>query len=233
VIDAVSVVIPIHDEREGLPGCLAAVATAFAALPPSVEPLLVLVFDSCTDGSERVPIPRSRAAPTRCFRVQFRNVGQARATGMRAALAHFAGFARSRLWLATTDADSAVPTTWLTGQLHLAEEGAQAVAGTVRVADWSARPPGLGERFQSFYDEPGEVHPHVHGANLGIRGDAYEASGGFEPLVSGEDHALWRALQKAERPRVSTRQIAVMTSARCDGRAPRGFSGFLTQLARE
>ena len=34
------------------------------------------------------------------------------------------------------------------------------------------------------------THGHVHGANMGFRGDAYLAAGGWYPLASGEDHDL-------------------------------------------
>jgi hypothetical protein len=87
----------------------------------------------------------------------------------------------------------------------------------------------LAERFRQFYVRGGEHHPHVHGANLGVRADAYLAAGGFAAHPTGEDHALWRAL--ADRPRIATRRIPVVTSARRRARAPSGFAGFLTAMA--
>jgi hypothetical protein len=35
------------------------------------------------------------------------------------------------------------------------------------------------------------THPHVHGANLGIRADAYSDAGGWNDLTVAEDHCLW------------------------------------------
>ena len=162
MIDAVGVTVPVHDEAQLLPRCL-------AALPGD----------------------------------------------------------RGRIWLATTDADSEVPPDWLVAQLQLARDGAEAVAGTIQVADWDGYPIGSGERFLQLYEPSGsgDGHDHVHGANLGVRADAYLAAGGFAPLITGEDHAMWRALRA--RPRVASRGLAVTTSARRRARAPDGFSSFL------
>ncbi|MYW03889.1 glycosyltransferase, partial [Streptomyces sp. SID3343] len=77
------------------------------------------------------------------------------------------------LWLATTDADSRVPAEWLTRQIAWAGRGWDAVAGTVRVRDWSRHPPGAQEAFEAHYGRWHGVSPHVHGANLGFSGPAY------------------------------------------------------------
>jgi hypothetical protein len=154
---------------------------------------------------------------------------------LRPARDQLAEVARAATWLATTDADSAVPARWLVDQLALAARGVEAVAGTIHVADWHDAPAGVDERFGAFYTPPGsgDDHSHVHGANLGVRADAYEAVGGFAPLRSGEDHALWRALHAAGRPCLATRAIPVVTSARRHGRAPGGFAKFLRDLEAE
>jgi hypothetical protein len=71
----------------------------------------------------------------------------------------------------------------------------------------------------------------VHGANLGIRGDAYLALGGWQPLVTGEDVDLARRAALSGHLRVSrTASIPVVTSVRRVGRAPRGFSSYLRAL---
>ena len=43
------------------------------------------------------------------------------------------------------------------------------------------------------------MHPHVHGAHLGVRGSAYLACGGFPALPVSEDVALVRALEQCRR----------------------------------
>ena len=99
-IERIAVVIPAHDEEELLPGCLDSVAEAarWAGVPVSV----IVSLDSCTDASARVVAGKASVRSVRCA---VRNVGAARAIGVRAAL----GSGTRGLWLATTDADSVVP----------------------------------------------------------------------------------------------------------------------------
>ena len=227
MIRAVGVIVPVHDEADLLPACLAALAGAVAELPPAIERRVIVVLDACSDRSAEI----AREADVETVVCDARNVGRARALGAARVLERFEqrGLARDAIWLATTDADTRVPRDWLVEQLRCAEVGAHAVAGAIAVDDWSEHPPGLGERFARFYADGGEYHPHVHGANLGVRADAYVVAGGFAPLATGEDHALWRAL--ADRPRIATRKITVVTSARRRARAPDGFAGFLVAFA--
>ena len=72
------VVVPAHNERERLPGCLASIAAA--AEQVSVPVQVVVVLDACTDGSEYA-LPASVAA----VRVSLKNVGASRAAGFLAA----------------------------------------------------------------------------------------------------------------------------------------------------
>lgn len=227
-IRAVGVVVPVHDEAALLPGCLAALDRALATLPGHLARLAVIVLDACSDASVEIA-SRWVGAQRSAIVVHERNVGAARARGMRHALDALPGELHE-IWLATTDADSEVPSDWLLEQLRFARDGAEAVAGTVQVTDWNGYPIGFGERFVQLYEPPGsgDQHGHVHGANLGVRADAYVSAGGFAALATGEDHALWRALHA--RPRVSSRRLAVTTSARRVARAPEGFSGFLAAL---
>lgn len=74
-------------------------------------------------------------------------------------------------------------------------------------------------------------HPHVHGANLGIRGDAYLGLGGWRPLATGEDTELAARAAQAGHPGITrTASIPVVTSIRRAGRAPSGFSSYLRAL---
>jgi hypothetical protein len=74
------------------------------------------------------------------------------------------------------------------------------------------------------------AHPHVHGANLGMRGSAYLRAGGFRSLASAEDHALLAALASSGGRIISVTDIPVVTSSRRRGRAPDGFSHLLARL---
>jgi hypothetical protein len=136
-------------------------------------------------------------------------------------------------WLATTDADTVVPPGWLRRQLGYAGQGWDVVLGTVTVTDWAGHPPDVPAVFEAMYDFGDGPHPHVHGANLGIRASAYLAAGGFRPLRTAEDHALTAAATQAGCQVLQAGDIAVETSARRQARAPRGFSHLLRSLTRE
>ena len=179
-------VVPARNEEATLGGCLASVDRAAAQLRrgrPTVGVEVAVVLDACTDRSADVlsRFPHVRAVP-----VALRRVGAARAAGVLAARAA-ADHPAERTWLACTDADGEVPADWLTSQLDRADRGAGAVVGMVQpqrglpepvLARWHAQHPAR------------EEHDHVHGANLGVRLDRYDAVGGFEPLEEHEDVRL-------------------------------------------
>jgi hypothetical protein len=137
------------------------------------------------------------------------------------------------VWLATTDADTLVPPSWLRRQLHYADRGWDAVAGTVRVTDWSGHRPAVRSLFHQRYAAGAGPHPPVHGANLGFRASAYQSAGGFpdEPTAVSDVTSAWSS---AVGSRVlHTGAVTVITSARCAARAPHGFSGYLRALDAE
>jgi len=222
---AAGVVVPAHNEEAMLPACLAALRRAVAAAGIPVH--LVVVADTCTDRTAAV----ARACGARVISTGARNVGAARAAGMTEMLRLAAGRDPAAVWLATTDADTVVPSGWLRRQLRYAERGWDVVLGTVAVADWEEHPPHVPAAFEAMYGHGGGPHPHVHGANLGIRASAYLAAGGFRPLATAEDHALLAAATEAGCPVVQAGDITVRTSGRRQARAPRGFSHLLRTLA--
>jgi glycosyltransferase involved in cell wall biosynthesis len=223
------VVVPARDEEALLPRCLEAleVAVAQAGVPGEV----VLVLDACTDRSAEVADElRGRLAlPLTVLHSTAGAVGAARATG--------AGYLLDRhpdpeLWLATTDADSAVCPQWLARQLDHARAGATLVAGTVTVDSWTGWSSSLRRRYADRYAHPidGGGHGHVHGANLGLSADLYRTLGGFAQLSADEDVALVAAAQAAGVTVTWATDLPVSTSARHRGRAPRGFASALRHL---
>jgi len=168
--------VPAHDEEALLPACLASLGRAAADPALAGIPVrIVVVLDACTDASAAVvaraePGPASLAA----LPIDARNVGAARAAGFERLLAERPA-GPARLWLATTDADTVVPPGWLARQPAHAVAGWDAVAGTVEVTDWSGHAAWVQASFDAAYRvwRPGQPHPHVHGANLGVRGSAY------------------------------------------------------------
>ena len=75
------------------------------------------------------------------------------------------------------------------------------------------------------------MHGHVHGANLGVRADAYWRVGGFRPLHVGEDVDLVSRLVEAGTPLAWDAHNAVLTSDRSDCRARGGFGDYVRSLA--
>jgi glycosyltransferase involved in cell wall biosynthesis len=226
-IEAVAVVVPAHDEEELLPAALRALRESARLVAarggPPVD--LLVVADACRDRTAAVAIE----AGARVLPVEVRSVGRARAAGVADALRRVRHLAPSRVWLATTDADSRVPPGWLGHQLALADAGADLVLGTVDVLDWSGHAPEVERRWRASYDA-GEGHRHVHGANAGARADAYLDAVGFADVDRDEDVALAAAL--GHRRVVRTGGEPVVTSARHRGRAPGGFAGHLAGLGR-
>jgi glycosyltransferase involved in cell wall biosynthesis len=227
MISEVGVVVPAHDEEELLPACLNAVRRAVDHIPGIVAHLIV-VADSCRDRTAE----RAQQAGATVITVQARRVGAARAAGMRAVLRKTSRTHPAGTWLATTDADTLVAPDWLARQLHYANQGWDAVAGTVMVTDWSEHPPHTQAVFAARYQHSPGSHPHVHGANLGVSAEAYLAAGGFPPLHTGEDHALTGRLTAAGRRILHATDVNVVTSARRAPRAPLGFGHLLTTLGQ-
>lgn len=218
----IDVVVPAHDEEELLGACLDALEACLASAP--LPATLTVVLDDCADRTEE--LARGRA---RLVHVDGRNVGAARAAGFADALGRAS--APDRRWLATTDADSRVPPTWLADQLHLARAGADVVAGLVEVDDWSAWDPATRAEYLSGYSSTAG-HRHVHGANLGMSARAYRAVGGFDPVPVDEDVRLVRRAEAAGLVVAWSGTAPVTTSARRVARAPGGFSVHLADTER-
>ena len=230
-VSHIAVVVPAHNEQDLLDACLTALSRAarcvVEAAPVTVSTIVVL--DACTDDSASIA---ARHPSVSTVTVAHRNVGAARAAGFSKHTADLAVTTWSATtWFATTDADTKVGEDWLLGHLRHAADGARAVAGTVSV-EFEGRVEA-DVRLQTTYDahyrhELG--HPHVHGANLGIRATDYLSVGGFAPLATGEDHDLVRRLELGGIECRRVCDISVTTSGRLRGRAPDGMAEFLRSL---
>jgi glycosyltransferase involved in cell wall biosynthesis len=226
VIEAVGVVVPAHNEETLLPACLTALRQA--ARQVSVPVRVLVAADSCTDRTVAV----ARAGGALVIGVRGRSVGAARAAGMSELLRLTPGLDPAAIWLATTDADTVVPPSWLRRQVAHADRGWDVVLGTVTVADWSEHPAHVPAAFAARYQSGAGPHSHVHGANIGVRASAYRAAGGFRPLRSAEDHALLAAVAEAGCSILRADDVTVETSGRRHARAPDGFSHLLRTLSR-
>lgn len=214
----IGVLVPVHNEEQLLGACLASVLKAARHPGLGGEQVEVLaVLDACTDGSEA--IATALGVPT--LSVNSRNVGHTRSVGASYLLG------RGVRWLACTDADSLVGEDWLFKQLQF---GAEAVCGTVHVADWGEHSAGVQARYLANYQDR-EGHRHIHGANLGVCARAYRRVGGFRPLSAHEDVHLIEDLERSGARIVWTSLNRVTTSSRFDCRAQGGFSDYLKELA--
>ena len=225
------VVVPAKNESQALGPCLMALTEAARRVDLPVHVLVVL--DDCSDGStEAVRAVASKTDGVRIdhMEVTANNVGQVRRTGMEELIARIG---TTDTWLATTDADTVVPPHWLAAQLRHVALGAEVVAGTVTVNDWSDRPAGLRERAARSYAHHPLRHGHVHGANLAFGATAYLAAGGFPDRRHGEDVALMRSFRRNGNRIAWAVDLAVATSARRDARAPAGFAAYLDTLESE
>jgi glycosyltransferase involved in cell wall biosynthesis len=219
----VAVLIPARDEEELLPRCLRSVLIALTALPAAVRANIIVVADNSVDRTSQIAADILKSRGT-VLNASAGTVGTARrlAAGYAISLNEGPG---NRLWLPNTDADCMVPPTWIIDQLELAGHGIEAIAGTVNVDSFEEHEPIVAERFRSSYLIGTDgTHPHVHGANLGVRADAYCRAGGWRDLRTAEDHDLWRRLIQAGARTASTARVEVVTSGRRVGRAPHGFA---------
>jgi glycosyltransferase involved in cell wall biosynthesis len=234
---AVGVVLPVHNEEALVQRALTSLGDAFGALMGrSIALQIVVVFDSCSDGSitlveewlqtqQRTSYP----VPVTVVTCEASNVGIARGLGCKALLDEFDHFEPNRIWIATTDADSEVPDDWLETQVLRHEAGVDLWCGRVAVRDWSTRVSGTGTRWQSEYEV--ESHP-IHGTNLGFDAQTYLAVGGFNPSRVSEDRELCAAIEARGAVICYDSSVRVVTSARRDARAPLGFSHALDLVER-
>jgi glycosyltransferase involved in cell wall biosynthesis len=228
----VAVVVPARNEAHAIEACLNTVLRSAHRLGMERHHVaLVVVADSCDDSTIAVA-RRVLRGDGHVMPVDVGNAGAARALGTDCALAHLAGAPLHTIWTAHTDADTLVPPSWLVAHRLIAEQRFAALAGTVDVDSFHEHPTGTERRHRLHYGVGGDHHPHVHGANMGVRADAYRAVGGWARLTHGEDHALWTALRRAHYPVLSTGHVPVVTSGRQTGRAVDGFADYLVDLGR-
>ena len=101
--------------------------------------------------------------------IDVRKVGAARAVGYSYArtLCDPAVLDNSRIWYATTDADSVVDPDWL---LRQTDADTDMVLGVVRIATWHEFPAAAARRYLAAYRSKTrpDGHGHVHGRTWGF-----------------------------------------------------------------
>jgi glycosyltransferase involved in cell wall biosynthesis len=227
LIRRLAVIVPAANEERRIASCLASIGAARAHLSQrhanSVQVQVFVVLDDCRDQTAAIV---RRFPGVRPIAIRAGRVGAARHAGALAAIGS-APPARE-LWLANTDADCAVPRDWLSFMVAESRRDNQMVLGTVLPS------PGLPATLKKAWlsrHHLREGHPHIHGANFGIRADTYLTLGGWQPVTRGEDVDLARRAAAAGHLRITrTASIPVVTSSRTEARAPGGFASYLTAL---
>lgn len=223
--------IPARNEADRLERCLASIVTAASRMPRSVDVTIVVACDSCTDHTNDLALDFATRSPiVETVVGRWGTAGGARRAAIGSGLAE-QSVAADRCWVATTDADTVVPSDWLLRHAMYADAGFDAVAGVVELAADDDCSINVSSAFRGYYRfDTAEAHSHVHGANLGVRADRYIEAGGFPPVACSEDHALWNALGTLpDCRRISPTGLVVMTSARLHSRAAGGFADDLAR----
>jgi glycosyltransferase involved in cell wall biosynthesis len=222
----VAVLIPARNEEVLLGRCLESVIRAIDTLPVTTTATIVLVSDCSTDRTAEIGYSLIGDHGT-VLHTGSGTVGTARALAASFAISKTTA-PLSKFWLANTDADCIVPPSWLSEQIDFAASGIEAVAGVISVDSFEEHGSEVPARFHSSYLVRADgTHPHVHGANLGVRADRYLEVGGWADLRTAEDHDLWGRRRRIGVRLRSCAQLQVVTSGRRVGRAPCGFADAL------
>lgn len=219
----IGVLVPARNEEHLISRCIQSLLAARALLPEDVTCDIVVAVDSSTDHTREIAETLLLEYGI-VIEVDARAVGMARSVAAKVMLERYSGSLKS-CWIANTDADCQVPPDWLARHLAIAQEGVDAVAGIIDVDSFLGHDTLVEERFRlSYHIHSDGTHPHVHGANMGIRADAYLQAGGWLALETAEDHDLWHRLHATGYHLLSAAKLIVSTSGRKNGRAPHGFA---------
>jgi Glycosyltransferase like family 2 len=231
-IRGIVVAIPARNEAPSIALTLSSILCSLQDLPDSLATILCVACDSCVDGTAtEVRLVANGKTDVLTVEHGWQSVGGARRAAVQAGLDALlsAGLNLEQVWIATTDADTAVGTDWLAQQLRYAADGFHAVAGVVDLLRDADLTIATEKVFRDMYQVSKYGHSHVHGANLGVRADAYVAAGGFPLLQASEDRELWNSLLASGYRCHTTDLLRVFTSARLCGRVEEGFAFALRQ----
>jgi glycosyltransferase involved in cell wall biosynthesis len=224
------VAVPARNESTSVAACIESIDLAARYVGNDVT--VVLAADTCTDATAQI----ARTAEVTSCRLsviegRWGTAGATRAAAVNQGLAQLGGDA-SAAWIANTDADCVVPSSWLRLQATMAWS-VDAIGGIVQL-DPNTTDRRLLDAFAASYPLDGDHHPHVHGANIGVSAKAYRTAGGWCTTTQvGEDHLLWNALVAGGCRVVQAAALRVFTSARVNSRVVGGFATNLEQLHPE
>jgi glucosyl-3-phosphoglycerate synthase len=240
------VVVPARDEEFRITACLRALADQSGVEPSSYE--VIVVLDGCRDGTlgavQRAAIRQPLPPLHTVVLEHHQGVGRARRLGMDLACERLLAVGAEAGLIASTDADTVVARDWLAAQLELAGSGAEAIGGLIELdSDETAslHPGALVARERHAARRTAEVrdrgqhdaaaeHPHFAGASMALTAAAYRRCGGLPVRAALEDEALAGALSQHGITIHRSSRVRVRTSARINGRAPRGLAHDLARV---
>jgi glycosyltransferase involved in cell wall biosynthesis len=197
-----SVVVPAFDEESLLPGTLAALREAMAAVPHAGE--VIVCDNNSTDRTAEV----ARAGGARVVFEPRNQIARARNAGAREAAGE---------WLVFVDADTRVPPALLREALDLLASG-RACGGGARIR-FEGATGRFGRTIVAAWDRISRRLRLAAGSFVFVRRDAFTESGGFpETVYAGEEVWLSLALKRWGRrrgmPFVRAESAPATTSAR-------------------
>jgi glycosyltransferase involved in cell wall biosynthesis len=240
-----TVVIPARDEALRIAACLQALSAQRDMAAGSYE--VILILDGCRDHTLQViqratghlDHPAFHTVALQCPE----GVGRARRLGMDIACRRLQQIGREDGLITSTDADTTVAADWLSVQLALVRAGAAAIGGLIELDPderlaldpyaLTVREQSAAQRLTDAIEQTAGAaaveHHHFSGASLALTAAAYRRCGGLPVRAALEDEALAQALSRQGIAIHRSRRVRVRTSARTDGRAPRGLAQDLTR----
>lgn len=244
------VAIPASNEEEAIGTCLSALATqrdGYGA-PLETGTFGILIYaNNCRDDTAALANSFAETSPHPVWVVSARldadraNAGWARKAAMDLAAAEFEAAGRCDGVILTTDADSTVCPTWISGNIEALAQSADCVAGYIdaipaemmRLGPRFVQRGRLEDRYLRLIAEiyarcdprphdPWPNHRVSSGASLAVTLAAYRAVGGLPAVALGEDAAFARILEAAGFRVRRPMSITVSTSCRFEGRAQGG-----------
>ncbi len=204
----VSVIVPARNEALHIQACLQSLVDQ-----TDVPPFEIIIVDNAsTDATATLVEKFMRNHPHVAIRLLYQPTpgrGGARALGFSAAHGQL---------LLSTDADTTVPPHWVaTLVATLSSAKSVAVTGTCQIVDCSSLTNWLFKWFQPLTHAIYRLimgHWWLTGSNFGIKRDAYEAAGGFNPDCRDlEDIDLgWRVTKVGHIAYMTPRLITVTTN---------------------
>ena len=237
----VLVAIPVRDEAEEIGPCLLALAAQRA---PHID-AVVLCLNNCHDGTADVvrAIDGHLPFPVHSIEVVLPNASACAGRARRIAMEHAADLAGRDGVLLTTDADARLAPDWIATNLAALAAGADAVAGRAVIEPEGAKriPAHLHAidarecAYAALLDEmrallepdpadPWPRHDEESGASIAVTLAAYRRAGGIPAVPLGEDRAFFNALRRIDARIRHAPDIAVIVSARLEGRAQGGMA---------